>query len=295
MRCTSSKFPFQFITPMVLIYTVYNVCLCMNAFPLQSGITGLLSPRELVTVLTVNFTNHCTVDVGEYIEASTDVIITNGNNDRTHAYIALGPSRNRQGYINCFDLDTGKVVVRSTVKHIIFLESLIRKANTWGGKGKKVILKGQINFLNQRGGGGVDWENEDLTLIDMDDKEPKLVQPNFIAEIPGIEVKSDYEPIIGPNPNTEPEVKSSYAECANNARKNVGRKTDIVTQSKTRGVDDDEYDASVIEIEESDEESDGEVYPEIKQEAIKVEDLPENDEDNPPSLAEQDSVPPWRA
>ena len=35
------------------------------------------------------------------------------------------------------------------------------------------------------------------------------------------------------------------------------------------------------------------MYPGIKQEAIKVEDVPENDdEDNPPSLAERDSVPP---
>ena len=35
------------------------------------------------------------------------------------------------------------------------------------------------------------------------------------------------------------------------------------------------------------------MYPGIKQESIKVEDVPENDdEDNPPSLADQDSVPP---
>ena len=40
VRCTSSEFPFQFIPTMVLIYTVYNVCLWLNTFPLQSGITG---------------------------------------------------------------------------------------------------------------------------------------------------------------------------------------------------------------------------------------------------------------
>ena len=44
-----------------------------------------------------------------------------------------------------------------------------------------------------------------------------------------------------------------------------------MTQSRTRGVDDDEDDDSVIEIEESDDESDGGVYPGIKKEAIKVE------------------------
>ena len=83
----------------------------------------------------------------------------------------------------------------------------------------------------------------------MANKEPKLVQPNFIAEIPGIEVKSNYEPIIGPKTNTELDVKSSYTERAKNAHRNAGLKTDIVTQSETREVDDDENDASNIEIE----------------------------------------------
>ena len=138
-----------------------------------------------------------------------------------------------------------------------------------------------------------DWDNDNLTEIKMDDKEPKLVQPDFIAEIPGIEVESNYEPIIGPKPNTEPEVKSSYVERTKNAHKIAGRNTDVVKQSKARGVDDYEDDASDIEIEESDDESDGGVYPGIKQEAIKFEDVPENDdEDNPPSLAKRGSVPP---
>ena len=46
----------------------------------------------------------------------------------------------------------------------------------------------------------------------MADKEQKLVQPDFRAEISVIEVGSDYDPIPGPKPNMEPEVHSSYAE-----------------------------------------------------------------------------------
>ena len=75
-------------------------------------------------------------------------------------------------------------------------------------------------------------------------------------------------------------------------RKNYGRKTDVVIQSKTIGVDDDEDDDSVIYIEYSDDESDGGVYPGINKEATQVEDGPEDDDkDNPPSLVERDSVP----
>ena len=85
-----------------------------------------------MTWLTVNFTKDCTVDVGACVEASTDAIITNGNNDRTHAYIALGPSGNRQGSINCFDLYTCRVVVRRTLKNMIWPDRLLRKANAWG-------------------------------------------------------------------------------------------------------------------------------------------------------------------
>ena len=83
-----------------------------------------------MTGLTVKFTKHCTVDVGAYVEASTNAIITDVNNDRTYACITLGPSGNRQGSINCFNLDTGGVVVCRTVKQMIWPERLLEKANT---------------------------------------------------------------------------------------------------------------------------------------------------------------------
>ena len=54
-RCTTSEFPFKFIPTMVLIYTVYNVCLWLNAFPIRSGIAGGYSPREIVTGKTLSY------------------------------------------------------------------------------------------------------------------------------------------------------------------------------------------------------------------------------------------------
>ena len=116
-RCTTSDFPFEHIPTMILIYTVYNVYLWLNAFPIRSGITGGFSPRELVTGLTISFHKHCQFDVGAYVEASEDAMITNSNRDRTHPCIYLGPSGNRQGSHNCFDLNTSAVVVRrSTIQ-----------------------------------------------------------------------------------------------------------------------------------------------------------------------------------
>ena len=55
VRCTTGEFPFQSILTMILIYTVYNVCLWLNVFPIRLGITGGFSSREMVTGLAVNF------------------------------------------------------------------------------------------------------------------------------------------------------------------------------------------------------------------------------------------------
>ena len=133
-----------------------------------------------MTGLTINFTKHCTVDVGEYVEASTGTIIVNGNNGRTHACIALGTYRNKLGSINYFKLNTGRVMVRTKVKQIIWPKRLLRKATALGEKDRNAILNGQIKFLNQKGE-KFDWDNDDLTENGMADKEPKLVQTDFIA------------------------------------------------------------------------------------------------------------------
>ena len=183
------------------------------------------------------------MDVGAYVEASTDVLITDGNNDIIHACIALGPSGNRQGYINCFDLDKGRVLVRRTVKHMIWPERLLRKANAW--KGQEGHFKGPNQFSEPKR--GEIWLGQRQFDRNRDGWQGAKVGPaQLYSWNPGIEVKSDYEPIIVPKPNTEPEVNSSYVERAKKARKNYSRKTDVVTQSKTIGVDDDEDDASVI-------------------------------------------------
>ena len=76
--------------------------LWLNTFHIQSGITRGFSSKELVTGLTVNVLRHCWFDVGAYVEAITDAIITNDNSDRTHPCIYLGLSGNRQDLHNCF-------------------------------------------------------------------------------------------------------------------------------------------------------------------------------------------------
>ena len=102
--------------------------------------------------------------MGGYVQASTDAVIMNDNSDRTHACIFLGPSGNRQGSLNCFDLETVKVVVRRSAKQLFLPVRLLKKAEEWNKKRKSAVLRGQIKFL-KRHGLNFDWEDDDLKEI----------------------------------------------------------------------------------------------------------------------------------
>ena len=109
-----------------------------------------LSPRELVTGRGVDYNKDCRADLGAYIQASTDKVVTNDNTPRTHGCIALGPSRNRQGSLKCFDLETGKLVVRRIAKQIPWPDRMLKIASEWGRKSKKLVTRDSIQFLNRK-------------------------------------------------------------------------------------------------------------------------------------------------
>ena len=77
-----------------------------------------------------------------------------------------------------------------------------------GGKRKAAIMLGRIKFIN-RNGEKFDWDNNDMGENEVVVKEPKIIQPDFIAEIPVIEMDSDYDKIMGPKPDEEQDVKPS--------------------------------------------------------------------------------------
>ena len=171
-----------------------------------------------------------------YLEASTDAVITKDNSDRTHACIFLGPSVNRQVSLNCFDLETGKVVVRRSAKQLFCPDRLLKKSEEWGKKGKSAIMRGQIKFLNIHGV-KFDWENEFLEEIELSKTDEKLVQPDFIAEVPGIAVQGDYDKIIGPKPDAVSEKDiPSVAQRLAEASENAGRNLYANTQFRARGI-----------------------------------------------------------
>ena len=66
-----------------------------------------------------------------------------------------------------------------------------KKIENWGICGKRAILQGRINFLNRKGK-TFDLDNNDLSELKADDMQPKLIHPDIISEISGVEIEAMY-------------------------------------------------------------------------------------------------------
>ena len=134
-----------------MIHLVYDVTLKLNAFPRHQSLSLNFSPREIVTQRTLILDDKCNAEFGSYVQATTDAVVTNDQQPRTHGCLALGPSGNRQGSLKCFDLETGMVVIRRIVKVIPMPDRVVKKVNAWGIKTKKdlTVMK-SLEFCDRR-------------------------------------------------------------------------------------------------------------------------------------------------
>eukprot|EP00804_Cyclotella_cryptica_P029933 CCRYP_017818-RA/>CCRYP_017818-RA protein AED:0.47 eAED:0.36 QI:0/0/0/1/0/0/3/0/323 len=99
----------------IIIHLVKVVMISINTLPHKNGISTIMSPREIVLKMKMDFKKHCRVWFRAYVEAGIDETITNTLCDRTEECIVLGPTGKLQGSIACFNLDTGQVVSHHTV------------------------------------------------------------------------------------------------------------------------------------------------------------------------------------
>ena len=68
-----------------------------------------------MTGLSTDYELDCKVNIGSYVEASTNATVTNDNTERTRSCVALGPVGNMQGSVKYFDIESGKILYHRTV------------------------------------------------------------------------------------------------------------------------------------------------------------------------------------
>ena len=110
MRPIGSK-AYQYLHKQIVIRLVYFCVMMIISVPAAKGISDRFAPSEIVTGRRLNL-KHIKAGFGDYIEATTDNKVTNDMKGQTHGCVCLGPSENWQGSQVCFDLKTGRVVLR---------------------------------------------------------------------------------------------------------------------------------------------------------------------------------------
>ena len=184
---------FTHLHKMIVVDCVYFVVMRLNAIPADSGI-GEIFRHEIVPGRKIDIKKDCRAVFVAYFEASKDADITNTMAERTHRCLALGPSGNLQGSVICFDLITGKVIVRRTIKVLSMPEIILKLANRFGESSRSQQYGNKLEFLDRKKT-KFDWDNEDIEedegLVEPDPN--PTTHPGILVEIPGVVMESDRE------------------------------------------------------------------------------------------------------
>ncbi len=165
--------------------------LWLNAFPLKSGVSVNLSPRELVIRHKLDFAKHCRAQFGSYCKVHDEPMPTNSMTTRTTPAIVLGPTGNLQGTYNFFSLETGKKIKRRKFTPYPMPDLVIRCVEEYGNNN---ALSGIFDFAD-RSGVLFEWNKEVNECPEGIFKEEDIIlYPSLTAELPGVVLGRDMPP-----------------------------------------------------------------------------------------------------
>jgi hypothetical protein len=272
-RSVVSELPYKHCMPdQFVIHLLYFVTLWINAFPSDSGVSSMYSPREIVTGMRMDYAKHCKARFGAYVEASDDPTITNTLRSRTSPCIVLGPTGNLQGAVKCYNLETKKIVDRREITPLPMPDKVVHRVIKLGQRAKQQRLGSRLKFLN-RHQQDFDW--------DLDADEPGLVEKppqatdTLPAEIPGVFVESDFTGNETIEQEQEPTDDEHAAAALANA--NLDR---AGLPDELAGVDFDDSDPMIVSDDEEEPDDDDGASIEPKIEETETEDAVEVDGDN---------------
>ena len=109
-RAIFNVLPFLYLPTRMIAELVYCSNFWLNTFPHKNGISKTLSPRTIVTGTVIDYTKHCALEFGTYVQ--THEPHDNSMLSRTIGAIALRPTGNVQGGYYFMSLSTGRVINR---------------------------------------------------------------------------------------------------------------------------------------------------------------------------------------
>ena len=155
------------------------------------------------------------------MEASEDRDITNDMSPRTEPCICLGPTGNMQGGVNCYNLETKKVVERRTIKEFPMPRRVEKRVRSLGLRAKQTRVGARLAFLN-RHKERFAWDTDEAESQDLLEEHTPRETDDLPAEIPGVMLESDYDDL---NNNVIENTSPSDLQLAEAARRNANLTT----------------------------------------------------------------------
>jgi hypothetical protein len=135
----------------------------LNLLPVKGGVSKYYSPHMLLNQTNLDYTKHCVVPCGAYVQANHESTMTSSNVTRTLDAIYLRPAQNQQGGHEFMDLNSGQLISRNIVHEISVTDVIIKVAKNMAYQQSFKSLK----FKNQN---GVIYHNADwIAGVDYDD------------------------------------------------------------------------------------------------------------------------------
>eukprot|EP00934_Nitzschia_sp_Nitz4_P008987 Nitzschia sp. Nitz4//scaffold353_size16344//11151//16190//NITZ4_008865-RA/size16344-processed-gene-0.13-mRNA-1//1//CDS//3329548925//8977//frame0 len=111
MRAIHNTLPFKKLPTRLLIEMAKSCVFWINALPQRNGVSKQLSPRTIITGMSIDYRRHCQYEFGEYVQTHEEH--DNTMAPRTIGALALRPTGNAQGGYYFYNLSSGRIVNRN--------------------------------------------------------------------------------------------------------------------------------------------------------------------------------------
>jgi hypothetical protein len=147
IRAVHHRLAYKAIPRIMIRYLAMIQANQLNLFPVKRGISKNYSPRMILNQTNLDYTKHCVVSFGAYVQANHESTKTGSNVTRTLDVIYLRPAQSQQGGHELMDLNIGQLSTRNSVHEIPVTYVIIKAVKNMACQQTFKSLK----FQNQNG------------------------------------------------------------------------------------------------------------------------------------------------
>jgi hypothetical protein len=147
IRAAYHRLPYKAIPRIMIRYLAMIQANQLNLFPVKGGVSKYYNPHMILNQTNLDYTKHCVMPFGDYVQADHESPKTSSNVTRTLDAIYLRPAQNQQGGHELMDLNSGQLISRNIVHEIPVTDVVIKAVKNMAYQQGFKSLK----FKNQNG------------------------------------------------------------------------------------------------------------------------------------------------